>query len=169
MRTVNMDTLVSTGQPPWRPTPDAQDVDIWDKYDFPLHGTYRLGDDLIVFTVITTAGNRSLWAFVPVSPESREAVATTRFDTEAEFNAFLEGCFAGHEVVFAAAENFIITAKSDSILIPPVRNALLAAGTRWYFDRAMARAALRRRQTADDADSESLLRAAQGVMENLSA
>jgi hypothetical protein len=166
---VNMDTLVSTGQPPWRPTPDAQDVDIWDKYDFPLHGIYRLGDDLIVFTVITTAGNRSLWAYVPVSPESREAVATARFDTEAAFNAFLEGCFAGHEAVFAAAENFMITAKSDGMQIPQVPNALLAAGTRWYFDRAMARAALGQRQLVDDNDAESMLRAAQGVLENLSA
>jgi hypothetical protein len=71
--------------------------------------------------------------------------------------------------VFAAAENFIITAKSDAILIPPTPNALLAAGTKWYFDQTMARAALRRRQIADDADTESLLRAAQGVVENLSA
>jgi len=166
---VNIDTLVSTGQPPWRPTPDARDIDIWDKYDFPLHGTYRLGDDLVVFTVITTAGNRSLWAYAPVSPELRETVATARFDTEAAFNAFLEGCFAGREAVFAAAENFIITAKSDGIEILPAPNALLAAGTRWYFDRAMARAALRRRQVTDDSEAESLLRAAQGVMENLSA
>jgi hypothetical protein len=166
---VNMDTLVSTGQPPWRPTPDAHDVDIWDKYDFPLHGTYRLSDDLIVFTVITTAGNRSLWAYVPVPPESRETVTTARFDTEAEFNTFLEGCFVGREAVFAAAENFIITAKSDAIQIPLAPNGLLAAGTRWYFERAMARAALRRRPAADDGDTENLLRAAQGVMENLSA
>ena len=102
-------------------------------------------------------------------PESRETVATARLETEAAFNAFLAGCFAGHEAVFAAAENFIITAKSDAIQIPPAPNALLAAGTRWYFDSAMARAALRRRHTADDDDAESLRRAAQGVMENLSA
>ena len=167
--TVNLDTLVSAGQQPWRPTPSAHDVDIWDKYDFPLHGTYRLGDDLIVFTVITTAGNRSLWAYVPIPPELHEAVATARFDTEAEFNVFLEGCFAGHEAVFAAAENFVITAKSDGIQIPQLPNALLAAGTRWYFDRAMARAALQPSQLAGDHDDESLLRAAQGVLENLSA
>ena len=54
----------------------AHDVDIWDKYDFSKHGTYRLDDELIVFTVITTAGNRSLWAYVPVRPELREVVAT---------------------------------------------------------------------------------------------
>lgn len=165
---MNLDTLVSAGQPPWRPAPAAHDVDIWDKYDFPLHGTYRLGDDLIVFTVITTAGNRSLWAYVPVSPEARETVATARFNTEAEFNAFLDGCFAGHEAVFAAAENFVITAKSDGIQISQLPNALLAAGTRWYFDRAMARVVLQRPQLAGDND-ESLLRAAQGVLENLSA
>jgi transposase len=169
MRTVNTDTLISTGQPPWRPTPDAQDVDIWDKYDFPLHGTYRLGNDLVIFTVITTAGNRSLWAYVPVSPESSETVATARFDTEDAFNDFLEACFTGHEAVFAAAENFIITAKSDGVQIPLAPNALLAAGTKWYFDRAMERATLRRRQTAEHTDAENLLRAAQGVMENLSA
>jgi hypothetical protein len=169
MTTVNLDTLVSAGQPPWRPTPAARDVDIWDKYDFPLHGTYRLGDDLIVFTVITTAGNRSLWAYVPVSPKLRETVTAARFDTEAEFNAFLEGCFAGHEAVFAAAENFVITTKSDGIPIPQLPNALLAAGTRWYFDRAMARAVLQRPQLVGDNDDESLLRAAQGVLENLSA
>ena len=76
---------------------------------------------------------------------------SARFDTEAAFNAFLEGCFAGHEAVIAAAENFIFTAKSDGIQIPRAPNALLAAGTKRYFDRAMARVALRRRQLADAA------------------
>ena len=105
----------------------------------------------------------------PISPELRETVATARFDTEAEFNAFLEGCFTGHEAVFAAAENFVITAKSDGIQIPQLPNALLAAGTRWYFDRAIARVVLQRPQLVGDNDDESLLRAAQGVLENLSA
>jgi hypothetical protein len=61
------------------------------------------------------------------------------------------------------------TANPTVAYLPPVANALLAADTRWYFDRAMARAALRRRPIADDSDTENLLRAAQGVMENLSA
>ena len=70
--------------------------------------------------------------------------------------------------MFSTAENFVITAKSDGIQIPQLPNALLAAGTRWYFDRAMAHVVLQRPQLADDND-ESLLRAAQGVLENLSA
>jgi hypothetical protein len=139
MRTVNLDTLVSAGQPPWHPVPEAEIIDIWDKYDFPLHGIYSLGDDLIVFTVITTAGSRSLWAYVPVPAEEREAVTRARFGTEAEFDAWLESLFAGHEVVFAAAEDFVITAKSDGIFIPPGKNALLAAATWWYLGWRAAR------------------------------
>ena len=162
MTTVNLDTLVSTGRPPWEPTAAAQDVDVWDKYDFPLNGTYRLGDGVIVFTLVTTAGSRSLWAYVPVPPDQREAVSDPRFDTKAEFDAFIAGCFAGREAVFAAAVNFVIDSKSDGILIPPRRNALLAAAARWYADRAAARAGRPVQQPVpDDADADTLLRAAQ--------
>jgi hypothetical protein len=169
MRAVNLDTLVSAGEPPWQPTPAARDVDIWDKYDFPLHGTYRLGDDLVVFTLITTAGDRSLWAFVPVPPGEREAVRAARFNTEAEFNAFLDGLFAGREVVLAAAEDFVITSKSDGILVPPGRNGLIAAGLRWYTERAAALAQSRAAQPDSEADAENLLHATQEVLASLPA
>ena len=162
---MNLDTLIQVGMPPWRPAPAAQIVDIWDKYDFPSCGIYSLGDEVIVFTVITTAGPRSLWAYVPVPPASRESVTRADFDTEAEFDAWLEFWFAGHEVVFAAAENFVVTAKSDGILIPPRRNALLAAGARWYAERGAALGGVDvRLPEADDADAGTLLRAAQGVL-----
>jgi len=171
MRTVNLDTLVSAGQPPWHPVPAAQDVDVWDKYDFPLHGTYRLGDEVIVFTLVTTGGSRSLWAYVPVPPEQREAVSDPRFDTKAEFDAFLAGCFAGHEAVFAAAENFVITSRSDGILIPLGRYGLLAAGARWYAQRAAMRAAQRAQEVAKQADiaadDDSLLQVTQGALADL--
>jgi hypothetical protein len=169
VRALNLDTLVSAGRQPWKPTAAAQDVDVWDKYDFPLHGTYRLGDELVVFTLITTAGSRSLWAYVPVSPEMREAVTEARFDTEAEFSAFLDGLFAGREAVLAAAENFVVTSKSDGILIPPGTNGLLAAGLRWYTDRAAALAQARGDQTANEANAENLLHATQGVLASLPA
>jgi hypothetical protein len=173
MRTVNLDTLVSVGRPPWEPVAAAQDVDVWDKYDFPLHGTYSLGDEVVVFTLVTIVGSRSLWAYVPVPPERREAVAEPRFDTKAEFDAFLANCFAGREAVFAAAENFVITSKSDGILIPPGRHGLLAAGARWYALRAATLAGERAQQvaeqTADDADPDSLLQAAHSALADLPA
>lgn len=171
---VNLDTLVSTGQPPWRPVSAARDVDVWDKYDFPLHGTYRLDDDVIVFTLITTAGTRSLWAYVPVPRSEQGTVAGARFDTEEEFYAFLEGCFAGREAVFAVAENFVIVSKSDGIQVPRGTDALLAAGARWYAQRAASVASERVQQIAKAArrlaetdDPDSLLRATQGALADL--
>ena len=75
MRVVKLDTLVRAGQPPWRPVPAAEDIDVWDKYEFPICGSYRLDGRLIIFTLINTAGTRSLWAYVPVDREA----ARTRF------------------------------------------------------------------------------------------
>jgi hypothetical protein len=171
MRTMNLDTLVRAGQPPWHPAPTVEDVDVWDKYEFPICGSYRLDGHLVVFTLITTAGTRSLWAYVPVAREAEQTVSQARFATEDEFNDFLAGCFTGHETVFAAAENFVITSKSDGIPIPATRNALLAAGAKWYAERSAALyTELRKRldsAASHPADPEELLSAAQGVIENL--
>jgi hypothetical protein len=171
MMTMNLDMLVRAGQPPWHPVPTAEDIDVWDKYEFPICGSYRLDGRLIVFTLITTAGTRSLWAYVPVAPDAEQAVAEARFETEDEFNDFLQACFTGREAVFAAAEDLIVTSKSDGVLIPAGANALLAMGARWYAQRSAALyAELQRRleaATSEPADPEELLSAAQGVIETL--
>jgi hypothetical protein len=171
MMTMNLDMLVRVGQRPWHPVPAADDVDVWDKYEFPVCGSYRLDGRLIVFTLITTAGTRSLWAYVPVAPEAEQAVVLAKFDTEDQFNDFLTGCFTGQETVFAAAEDLIITSKSDGIRIPVGRNALLAAGAKWYAQRSAALyTELQKRLEAastDPADPAELLSAAQGVIETL--
>ena len=57
---------------------------------------------------------------------------------EAEFDDFVAGCFTGREAVFAAAENFVITSKSDGIPIPSGKNALLVMGAKWYAERSAA-------------------------------
>jgi hypothetical protein len=171
MRTMNLDMLVRSGQRPWHPVPTAEDIDVWDKYEFPICGSYRLDGRLIIFTLITTAGTRSLWAYVPVASEAEQTVAEARFETEDEFNDFLEGCFTGQEAVFAAAEDLVITSKSDGIRIPAGRNALLARGAKWYAQRSAALyAELQRRleaATSEPGDPEELLSAAQGVIETL--
>lgn len=171
MRAMNLDTLVRADQRPWHPVPAAEDIDVWDKYEFPICGSYRLDSRLIIFTLITTAGTRSLWAYVPVAPEAEQAITEAGFESEDEFNDFLAGCFTGREAVFAAAENLVITSKSDGIRIPAGKNALLAAGAKWYAQRSAALyAELQKRLEAaanDPADPEELLSAAQGVIETL--
>src|SRR5580692_1391468 len=146
MRVMNLDTLVSVGQPPWHPVLTAGDIDVWDKYEFPICGSYRLDGRLVVFTLITTAGTRSLWAYVPVAPEAEQAVIEARFDSEQNFDEFLAECFTGQEAVFAAAENFVITSKSDGIRIPLGRNALLVMGAKWYVQRSAALRAERQKR-----------------------
>ena len=171
---VNLDALVRAGRPPWLPSPDARDLDPWEKYDFPSCGTYWLGDRLVVFTLITTAGRRSLWAYAPVQAGQERAVEEASFDTESDFEAFLAASFADREVIFAAAEDFRIAWKSDGIWLPPAPGALLAAATRWYVQRAIALglipegAALPAASAADASESEEsqqkLLREAQRVL-----
>ena len=173
MMTMNLDMLVCADQRPWHPVPTAEDIDVWDKYEFPICGSYRLTGRLIVFTLIATAGTRSLLAYVPVAPEAEQAVAEARFDTEAEFNDFLAGCFMDQETVFAAAEDLVITSKSDGVRIPAGRNTLLAMGAKWYAQRSAALyAELQKRLEAaarEPVDPEELLSAAQGVIETLPA
>lgn len=171
MRAMNLDTLVRAGQPPWHPVPAAKDIDVWDKYEFPICGSYRLDSRLIIFTLITTAGTRSLWAYVPVDPDAEQAVTQASFESEDEFSDFLGGCFTGREAVFAAAENLVITSKSDGVRIPVGRTALLAMGAKWYAQRSAALyTELQKRLEAassEPADPEELLSAAQGVIETL--
>lgn len=170
---MNLDTLARRGQPPWRPVPEADDVDIWEKLDFPIRGTYRIGGELVIFTLITTAASRSLWAYVPASAEAAKVIAANpRFETEADFTAFLDGCFTNREVVFAAAEDFTITTKSDGTFIPSGKNALITAGARWYLERSAAlNACLQKKLAAagEAADTSEIVRTAQGALAGLSA
>jgi hypothetical protein len=166
---VNLDMLACAGQPPWHPVPRAEDVDVWDKYDFPINGTYRLDGRLIIFTLVTTGANRSLWAYVPVPPEEEKAVAEAQFGAEYEFDEFLDARFAGREAVFAAAEDFVITSKSDGIMIPRIRGGILVAGANWYAIRAAATLRDRLAVARDADDPSELLRAAQGLVTSLPA
>jgi hypothetical protein len=163
---MNLDTLVKIGSRPWRPTPVAHDVDIWDKSDFPTCGTFRLGDDLVIFTLITAVGARSLWAYVPIPADENALVTRASFDTETEFDEFVEGRFTGRETVFAAAENLVISAKSDGIRIPLDRHALVPAAATWYAQRAAAIAGRLEPPPVkpDETDPATVLRQAQGVL-----
>jgi hypothetical protein len=163
MSAVNLDALVGAGQPPWQPSAAARDVEVWEKPDFPVSGTYRIRGVLAVFALITTAGGRSLWAYVPVPPEREEVVTTSRFATDTELDAFIEGCFSGQEVVFAVAQDFVIQAKSDGIRIGTAPFALLAAATQWYITRVSA-LLNKPAEPVPTADAQELHRAAQGAL-----
>lgn len=155
---MNLDTLVSSGQRPWQPSAAAEDVDVWDKFDFPTSGTYRLGPDLVLFRLITAAGARSLWAYVPVPRNEAAKVAAARFYSDQEFDHFVSDLFAGREAVFAAAQDFVIDGKSDGVRIDMGLHALLEAAAQWYITTRFP--ALR----VETSDAEDLLSATQGLL-----
>lgn len=162
---MNLDALVSVGLPPWSPGRAVHDVDAWDKYDIPTCGTFRSAGRLVVFTLITTGGSRSLWAYVPVPEDDEQAISEAYFDTEAEFDAFLSGCFADREVVFAAAENFVITSKSGGMHVPAGKHQLLAVGAAWYAQQLSVQARSGHAPSARaDEPNAVLLAAAQGIL-----
>ncbi len=166
---MNLDTLVRIGEPPWHPTPAADELDVWDKYDFPICGTFRLHGGLVIFTIITSVGTRSLWAYVGVPRDAEQPVLDAQFEAPDEFDTFLKECFTEREAVFAAAENLRVRSKSDGVLIPAGKNALLAAGTRWYVERAALIAGLQEPVVAikEEADEATLLRVAQDVLADI--
>jgi hypothetical protein len=105
-----------------------------------------------------------------VDREAERITAAANFESEDAFNDFLAGCFSEREAVFAAAENLVITSKSDGIRIPVGKNALLATGATWYVQRSAAlHMELQRLEaaTSEPSDPEELLSAAQGVIETL--
>lgn len=129
---MNLDSIVCAGQQPWLPTPRAGGADVWDGYDFPTCGSFRLDDRLVVFTMIITAGSKSLWAYVPVPVDEELYVEDARFSAVGDFEVFLSERFAGREAVLADADRLVIASMSDGVKIPVGRDGLLAEAARWF-------------------------------------
>jgi hypothetical protein len=126
---LNLDKLVSGGMPPWQPSQAARDVEVWHRYDFPLAGTYKLQEHLILFTVIgDTSENLSVWAYVPVTGADRARVDDAEFGSPSEMRVFIEDMFAGREAAFALAKNLQVW-KWARQQVPSSEDGLLKAAT----------------------------------------
>ncbi|MDA0633304.1 hypothetical protein OUY22_07715 [Nonomuraea sp. MCN248] len=103
---MNLDYLIKRGLPPWRPRPEASDLDVWHEYEIPLTGTFHLNGDLILFTQVAAATEeRSAWAYVCIDPVDADSVENAVFASLDEMDAFVEDRFAGREVVIALADS----------------------------------------------------------------
>lgn len=74
---MNLDMLVCAGQPPWHPAPDAEDVDIWEKYDIPIRGTYRLDGNRVILSLINTVAAGPCGHMFPPPPTWRGSSKTS--------------------------------------------------------------------------------------------
>jgi hypothetical protein len=95
------------GEPPWQPTSNATSVRALLSYGHPSIGTFRIGDDLILFAVAYEDDDDklSVWAYVPVPADAFQG---QQFVTAASLRQYVNGCFGGHATVFAAANDLAI-------------------------------------------------------------
>ena len=109
---MNLETLVRAGEAPWRPSPDVTGLDVWLGWDHPCAGTFRVGPDLVLFTVAYEDDDDkvSVWAYVPVPAEIEGSFSDRQFDTAADLRRFVNHFFAlaGRPAVFAAASDMSI-------------------------------------------------------------
>lgn len=104
--TMNLDSLVRRGLPPWQPSEGADQVRAWRRYNHPMIGTFRSEGRLVLFTLIgDTAQTVSVWAYalVPVADEDR--FTTARFHSADEMTALADEVFIGSEAVIVAAKD----------------------------------------------------------------
>jgi hypothetical protein len=106
---MNLDALVKRGEVPWCPSPDATECDAWHVWDHPRAGTFRIGPDLVLFTVVTdNDDDLSVWAYVPVQADAERSFADVRFATGPELGEFISAQFADRLAVFAVASDLLV-------------------------------------------------------------
>lgn len=106
---MNLDMLASRGLLPWKPSPDATNIQVWRRYDTPMIGTFRLDGRTVLFTLIgDTSQTVSVWAYVPVPVEDEDRFAAVEFDSSEQMMEFIDESFAGNEAVFVIAKDLKI-------------------------------------------------------------
>lgn len=102
---MNLDTLLTRGQLPWRPSPAVRHADIWHEYDGPTAGILELDDGQVLFTAIGDREDRlSVWAYRSLTDEEHSRLSAVQVSSVEELNELIDGAFAGQEAVLALAD-----------------------------------------------------------------
>ncbi|MEU4538573.1 hypothetical protein AB0G15_27370 [Streptosporangium sp. NPDC023825] len=103
---MNLDLMIKRGQFPWRPRPEATELDVWHEYEIPLTGTFRLGGQPVLFTqVLESSHGLSAWAYVCLEPEEGDEASMITFASTDEMREFVEAKFRGREAVLTLARD----------------------------------------------------------------
>jgi hypothetical protein len=106
---MNLDALVRTGNRPWTPSSDARELDVWHEYDVPTAGTFALGADRVLFTVLGSPDDPiTVWAYTDLVEADAKELADQTFSSVDEMTRAIESRFIGRQAVFASADNLRI-------------------------------------------------------------
>src|SRR5260370_8219120 len=109
MGRMNLDALVKRGEVPWCRSPDATDCDSWLVVDHPRAGTFRIGSDLVLFTVVSdNDGDLYVWAYAPVQGDAEHRFADARFGTGPELGDAISAPFPRQMAVSALPTHLLL-------------------------------------------------------------
>ena len=153
---MNLDALVTCGYPPWLPTETARDLDVWWMHDVPFAGTFRMGTDTIVFTVVGDPDlGVSTWACTSLTDADLATLEDHVFDDVDAMFSYVDELFAGRDAVFVLARHdqvtwwTPITIEQDETLLSAANRFLdvildqMKADNRSRIERAQVDAAMR--------------------------
>lgn len=118
---MNLDGVVTKGRLPWRPSPDAQDLDVWHQYEHPLIGTFAAKAGRVIFTAVGgIETDVSVWAYACLEPDEARGLDEIEFDSLADLRAFIDETFASRRLVLALADDLLITSWAVADEIGPL-------------------------------------------------
>jgi hypothetical protein len=120
-RQMNLDTVVTKGRLPWKPCPDARDVDVWHQYEHPHIGTFTSDVGTVIFTVVGGVETYvSVWAYACLTPDEARGLDEVEFDSLSHLRAFIDQTFTTHRLVLALADDLLITSWAVAERIGPL-------------------------------------------------
>ena len=112
---MNLDALVAKGRLPWSPSTDARDLDVWYEYEYPYTGTFVVRDTTVLFNVMGgVETDTTVWVYACLAPGEAEEFANLSFASVAELREFVQGKLNGRQLVFALADDLLISSWAVS-------------------------------------------------------
>lgn len=106
---------------PWKPCPDAQDVQVWHQYEHPHTGSFTSSVGTVIFTVLGgVETDVSVWAYACLTPEEARGLDGIEFHSLAHLREFIDQVFTTHRLVLALADDLLITSWAVAGRIGPL-------------------------------------------------
>jgi hypothetical protein len=106
----DLGAVVTKGRLPWKPCPDARDVNVWHEYEHPHIGTFTSDVGAVMFSVLGgVETDVSLWAYACLAPDEAHELDGIEFNSLADLREFIDSTYASHRLVFALAGDLLIT------------------------------------------------------------
>jgi hypothetical protein len=112
---MNLGALVTKGRLPWSPSTHARGLDVWYEYEYPYTGTFVARDTTVLFNVMGgVETDTTVWVYTCLAPGEAEEFAHLAFASVAELREFVQGELNGRQLVFALADDLLISSWAVS-------------------------------------------------------